>query len=277
MSLATGGISDNVLDVFAAQARVIGLGRDVISRLHGRLRGADRITRTRQLEAAFVVLTVTAYFEALAELDLPFPPAAPGLTRHDQIRLATGTAADLTDALIATAPLRPEPYVPHERLIADLTQWYRAISARLLDFVRGLAFWDALDETRRKPVERLIDADLAPAAAARFDELFLRLVNLARRHRWPVRERPGRCLSRRRRYPRAGDDRPASSTCPVLDRYREPRQGGMECCDVGCGGRGQSAGPDAAPIEPQMDARTNPGGLDRGESRQPAADAAEAT
>ena len=88
LALATGGVSDMALGIVDAQGRVIRLGRDLVFGLHDQLRGVRRVDRTRRLEAAHVVLTVTAYFEALASAPLPFDVRELKLTRQEQLRIA---------------------------------------------------------------------------------------------------------------------------------------------------------------------------------------------
>ncbi|HEX8345259.1 MAG TPA: hypothetical protein VF657_11085, partial [Actinoplanes sp.] len=113
LSLATGGLSDSVLNLFDARRRIIGLGRDVTTRLRDRLQGAGPVDRTRRLEAAFTVITVTAYFEALGELPLPFDQQELDLTGTDQLRLTAGRepARDLVQSLLSVAPPQPAPHL----------------------------------------------------------------------------------------------------------------------------------------------------------------------
>ncbi len=88
LSLATGGVSGTVLSIFDAQPRIIGLGRDLLFGLRDRLQGIRRADRTRRLEAAHAVIVVTAYFEALADAQLPVRASELRLTRQDQLSLA---------------------------------------------------------------------------------------------------------------------------------------------------------------------------------------------
>jgi len=50
------------------------------------------VQRTRLLEAAHTVIVVTAYFEALADAQLPFAVSELQLTRQEQLRLAGASA-----------------------------------------------------------------------------------------------------------------------------------------------------------------------------------------
>lgn len=82
LSLATGGASGVVLDLFEARGGVLTLGRDLAAGLRERLGSAERADRTERIAAAHAVLVVTAHFEALGELELPFRVGGTGAGRH---------------------------------------------------------------------------------------------------------------------------------------------------------------------------------------------------
>lgn len=170
LSLATGGASDTVLSIFDAQGRIVGLGRDLVLGLRDRLRGVRRVQRTRRLEAAHAVIVVTAYFEALAEAQLPFAVSGLQLTRPEQLRLAGASAqvGGFLKALLTVAPPRPAAYLPYERFLGELRQWYAQLSARLVSFACGLAVWDGLDDTSRTEAERLLSGQVCDQAVGRF-------------------------------------------------------------------------------------------------------------
>ena len=177
LALATGGVSDMVLSVVDAQGRVIRLGRDLVMALRDQVRGERRVDRTQRLEAAHVVLAVTAYFEALAGASLPFATDELKLTRQEQLRLAgaSETAPRFVDALLIVAPPRPSPHLPYEWFLDELTQWYKQLSARLLSFAHGLAMWDGLDETARARSTQILGEKVCDQATARFGELYAQL------------------------------------------------------------------------------------------------------
>lgn len=174
LALATGGVSDIVLSIVDAQGRVIRLGRDLAIGLREQVRGARRVDRTQRLEAAHAVLTVTAYFEALAAAPLPFEASALKLTRREQLRLASGSepAQGFLDALLNTAPPRPEPHLPYEDFLEQLKNWYGRLSTRLLSFVRGLAVWDELSETAQAATAEVICGVVCDQAVTCFAELY---------------------------------------------------------------------------------------------------------
>lgn len=177
LSLATGGLSDTVLGVFNAQARILRLGRGVAAGLRDRLTGAGRVTRSQRLEAAHAVIVVTAYFEALDEAGLPFRVADLGLTADDQLRLAgdDGAARDLLETLLDAALPGPAPHVSSERLADRLRQWYFEVSVRVVTFVEGLAVWDRMSDADRRLAARVLREEAPPQALIRYHDLFARL------------------------------------------------------------------------------------------------------
>jgi hypothetical protein len=177
LSVATGGVSGAVLSLFDAQGRIIRLGRDLVSGLRGRLRGAGRVDRMQRLEAAHAVIVVTAYFECLATAPLPFAVGDLRITRRQQVVLAglESPAQEFLEALLAAAPPRPAPHLPYERFPDVLEDWYGQLSSRLLAFARGLDLWDALDDDGRAAAEQVLGDALCTAAAGRYQELYAQL------------------------------------------------------------------------------------------------------
>ncbi len=176
LSIATGGVSGAVLDVFDAQGRVIRLGRDLLLNFRDRVRGTGRTDRIRRLEAAHAVIVVTAYFECLATASLPFSTAEMNIGRSGQEALASGDTAarEFLDALVA-APPRPTPLLPYERFPESLEAWYRQLSSRLAAFARGLDAWNVLDDAGRATAEHVLGDVLCKAAVSRYQELFAQL------------------------------------------------------------------------------------------------------
>jgi hypothetical protein len=178
LSMATGGVSDAVLSMFDAQGRILRLGRDLTSGLRESLDSADRASRTERLAAAHAVLVVSAYFEALGELELPFRLQELELTRRDQIGLAGGDDGQgFVQALLGTGAPQPAPHLPYEHVLGELRSWYMAATARLLRFVLGLAVWDRLDVTERETAEDALGATLWQRAVERYEELYAQLAH----------------------------------------------------------------------------------------------------
>jgi len=176
LSVATGGVSGAVLDVFGAQGRIIRLGRDLLLGFRDRLRGTGRTDRMQRLEAAHAVIVVTAYFECLAAAPLPFSTREMSMSRQQQIALTGGDtpAREFLDALVA-APPRPTPLLPYERFPAALEAWYRQLSLRLAAVARELEVWKGLDDAGRAAAEHVLDDVLCGAAVGRYQELYAQL------------------------------------------------------------------------------------------------------
>ncbi|WP_274564040.1 NACHT domain-containing protein [Streptomyces spiramyceticus] len=177
LSMATGGVSDAVLNVFDAQGRVLRLGRDLTAGLRERLGSAERAERTERIAAAHAVIVITAYFEALGEAELPFELAELRLTRREQIGLAGGSdaAQSFIHALVAAGAPQPAPHAPYELICVQLKHWYRELSYRLMQFASGLAVWDRLDETERDATVEALGRRLVEAAIRRYEELYAQL------------------------------------------------------------------------------------------------------
>lgn len=186
LSMATGGVSDALLSLFDVQGRVLRLGRDLTSGLRGSLGSADRATRTERIAAAHTVLVVTAYFEALEQLELPFVIRELELTRGEQIGVAggDGEGQGLVQALLGTAAPQPAPHLPYEQVLSELRSWYMAVTARLVRFVLGLAVWDRLDATQRDAAEDALGS-MWQSAVECYQELYAQLaqdVQIGRAH-----------------------------------------------------------------------------------------------
>ncbi|WP_141746863.1 NACHT domain-containing protein [Streptomyces agglomeratus] len=177
LSMATGGTSDAVLNLFEARGGVLRLGRDLTTGLRERLGSCERAERTERIAAAHAVIVVTAYFEALGKLELPFRFAELELTRREQISLAGGQddGQGFVHRLVTSAVPQPAPHQPYEQVLHELQHWYAALSARLHPFITGLAVWDRLDETQRCAAEEAMADRLYAAATERYQELFAQL------------------------------------------------------------------------------------------------------
>ncbi|GAA4455373.1 NACHT domain-containing protein [Phytohabitans houttuyneae] len=165
-----------VLGWFDAKSEFVRLGHQLVRGLSDRRSGLSRYGRTQRLEAAHAVIVVTAYFEALAEAELPIGFADLELTKQEQLALAGGAdpTVALPQAIFSVGLLLPRPQYPRERVLETLRDYYAEISDGLARFVSGLAVWERLPQTDRDRFRRTLDA-LPPAAEARYDELFRQL------------------------------------------------------------------------------------------------------
>ena len=176
---ATGvGLAVNLFDPKREFARLSG---DLALKVGDRLRGLSRLDRTERLAAAQAILVLAAYFEVLGEVRLPLDIKELELTSADQVGLITDRPASgkglwrLADSLLHVNVPMLAPQRSHEDVLAELSGFYRSLSAAVRAFVSGLAVWDGLDYRQRN---RFADAlrVIPDLAVTRFEELFRRLV-----------------------------------------------------------------------------------------------------
>ncbi|QDY79919.1 NACHT domain-containing protein [Streptomyces qinzhouensis] len=177
LSVATGGVSDAVLNLLDAQGRVLRLGRDLTAGLRGGLTEADRATRTDRITAAHTVLTITAWFEALDETELPFRLQDLELTGREQVAI-TGDGGvpgrDFFGTLLDFPVTPPAPHLPYEANLGLIRTRYMGFGNSLANFVRGLALYEQLDDSARTWVSR-VDPSLISRALDRYEELYAQL------------------------------------------------------------------------------------------------------
>ncbi|MFF5077002.1 NACHT domain-containing protein [Actinoplanes sp. NPDC000266] len=176
--LATVPAFPAVLGLFDAKAEFARLGRDLVRGAAEKRSGLSRHGRTRRIEAAHSVLVVTAFFEELAEADLPFRFADLELTRAEQESLAGARAAAAASglagsSLTSSVPL-PSPREPEQDFRRRLHQFYVTLSAATLTFVTGLATVDRLPDDAHLRTAEVLDA-LPSRAVERYDDLIRRL------------------------------------------------------------------------------------------------------
>ncbi|MFE0421602.1 NACHT domain-containing protein [Streptomyces sp. NPDC058953] len=177
LSVATGGVSDAVLNLLDAQGRVLRLGRELTANLRGGLTDADRATRTDRIAAAHTVLVITAWFEALGEAELPFRLQDLELTGREQVAITGGgwtPGTDFFGALVDFAVSPPAPHRPYEENLGLVRSRYGLFWRGLADFVRGLALYESLDDGARTWVAR-VDDSLVDRAVDRYEELYTQL------------------------------------------------------------------------------------------------------
>ncbi|MGC4895431.1 NACHT domain-containing protein [Micromonospora sp. DT31] len=158
-----------LLGIFDAKAEFVRLGHGLVRGVSEERSGLSRYGRTQRLEAAHAVLAVTAFFEALAGLPLPFDLKGLAIGRSDQLRLAGARhiADDLTAALFGTAAPAPGPHLPQPALRSALVDWYGQQAQAFLDLLRGLAVGDTLSGAGWRRTESVL-AGLPEAAVDRY-------------------------------------------------------------------------------------------------------------
>jgi hypothetical protein len=168
------------LSLFDAKAELAAVTRSLLDGLSQRLAGAGRVSRTEQLAAAHAVVAITAYFDEVAGLALPFNVAEPGMDRRDEVRLAGGEPIDGDTRSLAAALLRsdvpqPGPQYPYEVTLERVRGFYEHLSVAVLRFVSGLALWDRLDETERARLTSALANGVPDGAIVRYEGLVRRL------------------------------------------------------------------------------------------------------
>jgi hypothetical protein len=167
------------LSLLGARSELARLGHELVGNLGERLRGLRRFDRSERLAAAHAVIVVTAYFEALDEVDLPFDAGELALTAADQAGLAgsteTGTAGSPEWRLLRAEVPMPTPQSPYEVTLKTLARFYSRMSDEVCEFAAGLAGWDRLDERARRRWRDTVTGELPGLATERYEEQFRRL------------------------------------------------------------------------------------------------------
>ncbi|MGH3925752.1 MAG: NACHT domain-containing protein, partial [Pseudonocardiaceae bacterium] len=177
-SAAGAGFAVSLFDPKSELARLSG---DLVSGLAERLRGVSRLGRSERLAAAHAVIVLTAYFESLREISLPFDVKELKLSGAEQVAVATGGAAGsarlrtLADALLRADVPMLAAQRPFELTLETLNGFYQHLSGGVCGFVTGLVLWDRLNDTRRERFRDTVCRDVPARAVARYEELFRRL------------------------------------------------------------------------------------------------------
>ncbi|WP_431935054.1 NACHT domain-containing protein [Micromonospora sp. RP3T] len=154
-----------LLGIFDAKAEFVRLGHELVRGVSEKRSGLSRYGRTQRLEAAHAVIAVTAFFEALDGVDLPFDLGKLAIDRSDQLHLAGArhAAEDLTGALFKTAAPVPGPHLPQPALRSALVDWYAQLAHGFRSFLGGLAVSDAFSDRSWLATDRALVA--LPATA----------------------------------------------------------------------------------------------------------------
>ncbi|PSL54505.1 hypothetical protein B0I31_10619 [Saccharothrix carnea] len=170
--LATGGI-----DLLDARTEVVRVGKQVLSFVRERVTGLHRVERTRLLEAAHSILVITAFFETLDDIGLPFQLkisageqlALAGADRPMSMRKST-----VVLALLDTPSPLPSPETAPDAVSTALWDHYRNLVETVIGFLSGFAAWQDLTGDAR---ERFVMAcDEAPGRAVEhYQALYRRL------------------------------------------------------------------------------------------------------
>ncbi|MFE2755608.1 NACHT domain-containing protein [Actinosynnema sp. NPDC059335] len=171
--LAIGGI-----DLLDARTEVVRLGAELLSSVRERVTGLHRVDRTRLLEAAHSVLVITAFFEAVDEIGLPFDLK---LGKSEQLVLAgadrprSNRKADLAEALFSTRIPLPSAEQPPDAIIGDLAVLYGSLADELIDFLDGFQAWHDLPASEREEFVTTVEGGMSARAARHYRSRYRQL------------------------------------------------------------------------------------------------------
>jgi NACHT conflict system protein len=166
----------DVLNCFGVSGELVRFGRDLVGGFAARRQGLSRFDRTQRIQAAHAIIVITAYFEAVATSDLPFPLNELELTRSEQVTLVadrtprSGRLGALVGELLDTSIPLPTPQRPRDDTVRALRMLYEGLSARLVQFVQGLAAWDGLAGPDQGRFTRAVRG-IPSAACTRYESL----------------------------------------------------------------------------------------------------------
>ncbi|GAA4945989.1 NACHT domain-containing protein [Actinoplanes utahensis] len=183
LMLGTAPVADAVLSWFDAKADFVRLSNELVRNLAEHRSGLSRYGRTERLEAAHTVIVVTAFFEALTEMQLPVELAEMELTkaeqlavarraasRHDPVVLGPGPGTFLATVMSNSLPM-PTPQEPPEAFLTRLRRYYVDLAKSFGGFVTGLALGDQLPRASRELFD--VALRLVPDhACARYQDSF---------------------------------------------------------------------------------------------------------
>ncbi|TMR07000.1 hypothetical protein ETD83_02345 [Actinomadura soli] len=177
-SVTGGGL---LMSLFDPRAELVRLSRELVSTLSERLSGLGRFERSERLVAAHSVIVVTAFFERLEKIDLPFEVSELQLGRSGQIAFATGDDAgdgrmrELVRTLLHSDVPMPAPQWPYEITMAALHDFYDDLSTAVQQVIAATTAWRELSEQESHQLEAAVRDDLPERALRRYEEMFRRL------------------------------------------------------------------------------------------------------
>jgi hypothetical protein len=179
--VGTAGTSELALSLFDAKSELTALNRKAVRALGERRDGLGRLGRSVRMEAAQVVLVVSAFFDALREAELPFRDDALERERALQVGLATGERPSGTRlGAVADSLLKGRiPVVGPTTTLATAEQrvreYYEWLTTSVRRYLEGLGVWEAMSETDRAVVAERMSRDVPVAAARIWGDQFRRL------------------------------------------------------------------------------------------------------
>lgn len=177
----TGGTGQLLLSLFDAEGELASLNKKLVTGLGDKLRGLGRFDRTSRLRAAHKIIIVTGFFEAVNDMHLPFNFDSLQLDRATQISISTdeniySQRLSVLAGILDVSEFSDGP--PQSASIAtpeSLEGYYRELSGRLIDYVKGLEEWDQASEMGRETFVKTICSRVPQLAVRRYEELLRQL------------------------------------------------------------------------------------------------------
>ncbi|MGW4966231.1 NACHT N-terminal helical domain 7-containing protein [Nonomuraea sp. NPDC004186] len=157
-------------DVIDAKQQFVQVGNTLLGRWREWRTGREWHSRTERMEAAHTILVITAFFEAVDSLDLPFSSQDLRMSREEQAKLAGHSGIDLSRGLP-----RPSPYLPFEQAKRAVLEFYETYGHRLRSFVMRLKVWDGLGPSEREKVVAQLERKLPETAVRHYEDRYRRL------------------------------------------------------------------------------------------------------
>lgn len=157
-----------IFDLFEARSEAFKLTGQVLKDFGRKLRGTDRMTRTQRVEAAHAVIVVTAFFEALDEF-MAGMGARQGMKlraseQTEIVRRRTTGETGLQGLLLALMDAVAPPVTGS----TAIDSFYVELAVHVEHYIKGLAFWDELNETQRIRLSEQLDTHLPRRSTAKY-------------------------------------------------------------------------------------------------------------
>ncbi|MFI0425207.1 NACHT domain-containing protein [Spongiactinospora sp. 9N601] len=179
----TGTGVEFALSLFDAKGELARLCGELLSGLGDRLCGLRRYDRTERLEAARMIIMLTAFFEAVAEsgVELPFTADELRMDRALQVGFVTRSSlpaarlGELVPMLVSVHKFGlslgegPNPGFP------GLLQYYQHEGVQITYFLRELAELHGRADAIGPEFEQVMTSTVPELAVQRYEDLFLRL------------------------------------------------------------------------------------------------------
>jgi hypothetical protein len=181
LAAAAAGGGGFALSLFNAQGELVKLSNSLVASLEDHLRGLGRYSRSERLTAALSVVTVTAFFDTVKNVELPFDYRELELSKSEQVALVERNAPDsdrlraLAAGLLRAEIPMPTPQRPYESVIEDLRTFYKNLSGELLRFMSGLAVYSRLSQAERQQFAHKLREDVPGRAITRYEGMFREL------------------------------------------------------------------------------------------------------